>query len=158
MFGVIRQTLFLSGYSKDSVGIGKCLRNERIISTVGFLFLLSTSETRLRPPRILVRSDGLEKRKSRSDWTASRWKTPSKTHPTTSPFSTPKIQKNKRIRLQKLPYGLRGRETPSWFRAGEEPNSRDRCENYWCESTCTGADAISLHFQPIEQISQRHLN
>jgi hypothetical protein len=56
---VIAEEQSLDYANKESAGMARCLRNDRIISTVSFLFLLRTSDTRLRPPRILVRSDGL---------------------------------------------------------------------------------------------------
>src|SRR5262245_7244906 len=39
--------------------MAKCFPKAASCSTVSFLFLLRTSDTRLRPPRILARSDGL---------------------------------------------------------------------------------------------------
>jgi len=40
--------------------MSKRFRNERIISTVSFLFRLRISDTRLRPPRILARHCRIE--------------------------------------------------------------------------------------------------
>jgi len=42
--------VFRAYASSDSAGMARRLRNDRIMSTVSFLFLLSTSDTRFRPP------------------------------------------------------------------------------------------------------------
>ena len=52
-------SIYLPHPNNDSAGMDNCLCKARIISTLRFLFLFSTSEARFRPPRIFARSDAL---------------------------------------------------------------------------------------------------